>query len=214
MKILMITQTDYRPLLTDYSGFSIKWTAEVFGGIKYLQDNYVDLVVIDDGVADCFSLCTYFSKSAKKNVLFICHSFIEETIEKALVSGATDFVVAPFEPAELAARIKMAYTSRKTLIFTKADITVDAARATVKKAGENVFLSQMEYRLLLMFMRNQGKVFTREEILSIVWEDSSQFLHRNTLTVYIKRLRQKLEDNPNEPEILKTIRGTGYYIDR
>ena len=80
MKILMITQTDYRPLLTDYSGFSIKWTAEVFGGIKYLQDNYVDLVVIDDGVADCFSLCTYFSKSAKKNVLFICHSFIEETI--------------------------------------------------------------------------------------------------------------------------------------
>jgi len=91
---------------------------------------------------------------------------------------------------------------------------VDAARATVKKAGENVFLSQMEYRLLLMFMRNQGKVFTREEILSIVWEDSSQFLHRNTLTVYIKRLRQKLEDNPNEPEILKTIRGTGYYIDR
>lgn len=210
----MITQTDYRPLLKDYGGFSIEWTADAIDGIKYLQGDYVDVVVIDDKVSDCFSLCTYISKSIKKNILFICHSFIEQTMEKALVSGATDFVVAPFEAAELTARIKMTYTRQRTLIFTKADITVDAARATVKKAGENVFLSQMEYRLLLMFMRNQGKVFTREEILSIVWEDSSQFLHRNTLTVYIKRLRQKLEDNPDEPKILKTIRGTGYYIDR
>lgn len=90
------------------------------------------------------------------------------------------------------------------------DITVDVQKAVVRKGNTELFLSALEYRLLLVFLQNPGVVFSRKKLLEMIWDVTGEFINDNTLTVYIKRLRDKIETNPQEPEILFTVRGLGY----
>ena len=85
-------------------------------------------------------------------------------------------------------------------------------KAVVKKDGEEIFLSVLEYRLLLILFQNKGMVLTRDKLLEAIWDMAGEFVEDNTLTVYMKRLREKIEDNPAKPEIIKTIRGMGYGV--
>ena len=82
------------------------------------------------------------------------------------------------------------------------------------KRGEEVFLTALEYRLLLTFLNHPGQVLTRSQLLEGIWDVAGDFVNDNTLTVYIKRLREKLEDNPQAPQIIKTVRGVGYKLER
>lgn len=90
------------------------------------------------------------------------------------------------------------------------DITVDVQKAVVRKGNTELFLSALEYRLLLVFLQNPGVVFSRKKLLEMIWDVTGDFISDNTLTVYMKRLRDKIETNPQEPEILLTVRGLGY----
>lgn len=92
-------------------------------------------------------------------------------------------------------------------------MTVDSSRGKVYKNGQDVFLTAMEYKLLLTLVNNRGRVLSREQLLEGIWDIAGDFVNDNTLSVYIKRLREKLEDDPQEPSVIKTVRGRGYQID-
>lgn len=93
------------------------------------------------------------------------------------------------------------------------NLSVDTVRGTVTKNSQELFLSALEYRLLLLFLNNRGKTLTRNVLLEEIWDLAGDYVNDNTLTVYIKRLREKIEDNPQEPTIIKTIRGIGYRLE-
>ena len=87
---------------------------------------------------------------------------------------------------------------------------VDAVKGTVQKDDQEIFLSALEYRLLLYFLNNQGIILSRSKLLEALWDIAGEFVNDNTLTVYIKRLREKIEENPQTPLLIKTVRGLGY----
>ncbi|HBK86593.1 MAG TPA: DNA-binding response regulator, partial [Firmicutes bacterium] len=89
---------------------------------------------------------------------------------------------------------------------------VDTVRGAVFKQGEQIFLSALEYRLLLVFLNNKGVVLSRTALLEEIWDSSGEFVNDNTLTVYIKRLREKIEDDPQNPTLIQTVRGIGYKV--
>jgi DNA-binding response OmpR family regulator len=97
-------------------------------------------------------------------------------------------------------------------IINIGDLTVNLTEGNVKKDGKEIFLTALEYRLLLMLISNRGQVLTRAQLLHHIWDVSGDFVNDNTLTVYIKRLRKKIEDDPQNPVIIKTVRGVGYRI--
>ena len=96
------------------------------------------------------------------------------------------------------------------LINIQKDVKIDTTGGKVTKSGEEIFLSALEYRLLLIFAANKGNVLSRNKLLEEIWDASGEFVNDNTLTVYIKRLREKIENDPQKPEIIKTVRGMGY----
>ena len=89
---------------------------------------------------------------------------------------------------------------------------VDTASGIVKKDGKEIFLSALEYRLLLIFVNNPNSIITRDRLLDELWDAAGEFVSNNTLTVYIKRLREKIEDDPADPRMIQTVRGTGYRL--
>ena len=124
------------------------------------------------------------------------------------------YVIKPFRPRELIARIQTALrkSGRSRSVFTRGDLSVDLAGGVVKKGGREVFLSALEYRLLLILINNPESILTRERLLRELWDAAGEFVSDNTLTVYIKRLREKIEDHPADPQIILTVRGIGYRL--
>lgn len=128
--------------------------------------------------------------------------------------GADDYIIKPFRPRELVARIKAALrnSGKSPSAFEISGLYVDTCSGIVKKNGNEVFLSPLEYRLLLVFISNPKSIITRDRLLNELWDAAGEFVSNNTLTVYIKRLREKIEKDPTSPEIILTVRGTGYRL--
>ena len=146
-------------------------------------------------------------------VMFLTASSDEFTTVTGLELGADDYIAKPFRPRELLARIASVLrrtqpASRRTI--TLGSLSIDPDRAHVERAGEEVALSALEYRLLLLFATHPGKLVTRDQIRDALWDDAGTYIEENTLTVYIKRLRDKIEDDPAHPALITTVRGLGY----
>ena len=182
-----------------------------------LLDEQFDLVLLDISLSDGngFSVCSAIKASYNIPVIFLTASGDEYSTITGFNLGADDYIAKPFRPRELLMRIKniLRLTGNVGNIIKIGDISVDTIKGIATKNNQDLFLSALEYRLLLVFLNNRGVVLSRMKLLETIWDIAGEFVNDNTLTVYIKRLREKIEDDPQNPEIIKTIRGLGYRVD-
>ena len=140
----------------------------------------------------------------------------EVNVVMGLELGADDYISKPFRVKELIARIKSVlrrYNRESKGIINIGNVLINTNKATVFKNGQEVILTAMEYKLFLILLNNRGNILSRNKLLEYIWDVEGDFVNDNTLTVYIKRLRDKIEDDPSAPMIIKTIRGLGYVIE-
>ena len=130
--------------------------------------------------------------------------------------GADDYITKPFRARELVSRIRNVLRrseNREELsIIEYGGVTLDTRQAKVFKNGKDVMLTALEYKIILSFFLNPKVIFTRDKILANIWDVNEEYVNDNTLTVYIKRIREKIEDDPSHPKIIKTVRGLGYQL--
>ncbi len=181
----------------------------------------VDLCLFDLSLPDGsgYDLCELVKKSSDKPVIFLTALDDEVNVVMGLDMGADDYITKPFRIRELLSRIKSVLRryNKQTLTQSKNIIDIEHIRINtlegkVYKNGKEVLLTALEYRLLLIFANHLGQVLTRTQLLDRIWDVAGDFVNDNTLTVYIKRLREKLEDAPQSPTIIKTVRGMGYKV--
>lgn len=187
--------------------------------LEYIENHVseIDLVLLDVSLKDGngFSVCAAIKATSDVPVIFLTASGDEYSVVTGLDLGADDYVGKPFRPRELLSRIRsvLRRCGKTVSVLELGDVRIDTAGGTVQKAGEELFLSALEYRLLLIFANNKGKVLSRTKLLEEIWDASGEFVNDNTLTVYIKRLREKIESDSQNPTIIKTVRGLGYRAD-
>ncbi len=207
--------------LTEYlgkEGFSVKSAKGQNEAMELLESTPFDLILLDITLAqgNGYSVCTAVKALYRIPVIFLTALDDEFSVVAGLDMGADDYISKPFRPRELVSRMKMVirryYGEKDTLIKT-GKLEIDTARGVVKKKGKDIALTSLEYRLLLLFFQKKGKVLSRNFLLEELWDIAGEYVNDNTLTVYIKRLREKVEDNPQEPEIIKTVRGLGYRME-
>ena len=160
-----------------------------------------------------FAVCAAIKQAAPRTpVIFLTASDDEFTTVAGIRMGADDYIAKPFRPRELLARvaatIRRSQPAKRAISF--GPLTIDTDRAHVERSGSEVVLSALEYRLLLLFATHPGALVTREQIREALWDDAGTFIEENTLSVYIKRLRDKIEDDPAHPRLIVTVRGLGY----
>lgn len=198
-------------------GFVVKSTNGQKGALELIQQERFDLVLLDISLADGngFAVCSAIKAEYHTPVIFLTASGDEYSTVTGFNLGADDYIAKPFRPRELVSRIKniLRLTSGIGSVIQLGDLVVDTVRGTASKNGQDVYLSALEYRLLLAFINNRGMVLSRTQLLEMIWDIAGEFVNDNTLTVYIKRLREKIEDDPQNPQIIKTIRGLGYRVD-
>ena len=203
-------------LLLRTEGFNVTHASTQGEAISVLDGNRFDLALVDISLPDGngFTVCTEIKQAQNIPVIFLTASGDEASVVTGLNMGADDYIIKPFRPRELTARIRTAlrkYGSSPSA-FEMCDLHVDTASGVVKKGGREVFLSALEYRLLLIFINNPNVIITRDRLLDELWDAAGEFVNNNTLTVYIKRLREKIEDDPGNPQIILTVGGTGYRL--
>jgi two-component system response regulator RegX3 len=185
--------------------------------IRCLEEKKYDLMLLDVSLADGngFAVCAAAKAITDIPVIFLTASGDEYSVVTGLDMGADDYIAKPFRPRELVSRMKsvLRRCGKTNAVFEIGKLSVDTVKGTVLKAGEEVFLSALEYRLLLMFVNHRGEVLSRNRLLEEIWDIAGEFVNDNTLTVYIKRLREKIEDDPQKPICIKTIRGIGYRLE-
>ena len=185
---------------------------------RYLEGGSLpDVILLDLSLADGngFSLfCTVKEKYGVPTI-FLTASGDEESVCRGLELGAEDYIAKPFRARELVSRIRSVLrrsTCTRNIVQLE-NVTVDTDKGTVTKNGAEIALSALEYRILLVFIGNRGRLLSRSRLLEEIWDVGGDFVNDNTLTVYIKRLREKFEDDPQDPHIIKTVRGLGYRVD-
>lgn len=203
-------------LLLRSEGFAVTHAPTRGEALDALAGNQFDLALVDISLPDGngFTVCTAVKEIQDIPVIFLTASGDEASVVTGLNMGADDYVTKPFRPRELIARIKAALrkNGRFGAAFEVGGLHVDTASGIVKKNGVEVFLSALEYCLLLIFIGSPASIITRGRLLDELWDAAGEFVNDNTLTVYIKRLREKIEDDPGDPKIILTVRGTGYRL--
>lgn len=184
--------------------------------LSALEKEIVDLLLLDISLAEGsgFAVCEA-AKERGLPVIFLTASGDENSVVRGLDMGADDYIAKPFRPRELVSRIRsvLRRSGKTKRVVMLGSVSVDAEKGIVSKYGTEINLSALEFRLLMAFVNHRGKLLTRNALLEEIWDAGGDFVNDNTLTVYIKRLREKIEDDPQKPEIIKTVRGLGYRVD-
>lgn len=199
-------------------GFAVESTSTQDEALILVEHKEFDLVLLDISLSqgNGFAVCSGIKASKDIPVIFLTASGDEYSVVAGLDMGADDYINKPFRPRELISRIKsvLRRCGKTPSTMEEGGLKLDPVKGTVHKNGKEIFLSALEYKLLLVFFNNRGKVLTRNALLDEIWDVSGDFVNDNTLTVYIKRLREKIEDDPQRPVIIKTVRGLGYKLGR
>ena len=197
-------------------GFAVTHASTLREAVGLLGISQYDLALVDISLPDGngFTVCTEIKQAQNIPVIFLTASGDEASVVTGLNMGADDYVIKPFRPRELIARIRNALRKSEPVssVFRIYGLDVDTASGIVKKEGEEVLLSALEYRLLLVFINHPKGIITRDRLLNELWDAAGEFVTDNTLTVYIKRLREKIEEDSANPKIILTVRGIGYRL--
>ena len=197
-------------------GFAVTTASGQKEALQAAEKVGCDLALLDISLLDGngFSLCKSLKERYQLPVIFLTATDDEASVVMGLDMGADDYIIKPFRPMEMISRIKsvLRRTGRAQAVFEIGNLRVDSVRGTVHKNGKEVYLSALEYRLLLVFLNNRGVVLSRSKLLESIWDIAGEFVNDNTLTVYIKRLRDKIEDDPQNAQIIRTVRGIGYKV--
>lgn len=205
-------------LLLEDEGYSVCHAADVKSALIILHRENIDLVLLDITLPDGngYSICTDVKRATNAPVIFLTAMTDEASIITGFQLGADDYITKPFKPMELIFRVRNALrkSGKTPSVFQVQDLHINAAKGIVMKAGSEIILTALEYRLLLVFLNHFGETLTRRDLLHEIWDivGAGDYVNDNTLTVYIKRLRDKIESDSANPTILKTIRGLGYKI--
>lgn len=222
MKKILIVEDDKGIVenLTEFltnEGFLILSANGQKRALELVRQETPNLVLLDISITDGngFAVCSAIKTDYNIPVIFLTASGDEYSTVTGFNLGADDYIAKPFRPRELVSRIKniLRLTGNTGAVIQLGNVQVDTVKGTAKKKGQDLYLSALEYRLLLAFINNRGIILSRTKLLEMIWDIAGEFVNDNTLSVYIKRLREKIEDDPQNPNIIKTIRGLGYRID-
>ena len=200
-------------------GFEVVLAHRLDEARPLLKNQRFDLVLLDLGLPDGsgYTLCKEIRSAGDTPIIILSAKDEEVNVVMGLDLGADDYVTKPFRLGELVSRIHAVRRRRapetgedRTLAW--GGVKIIAGQARVYKNNREVILTAMEYRLLLALLTHPGQVLTRDQLFSDIWDVNEDFVNDNTLTVYIKRLREKLEDDPKNPVLIKTVRGLGYRV--
>lgn len=187
--------------------------------LEYLKnDTEIVLCLLDVNLPDQngFSLFKEIRSFSNVPIIFLTADDLETSIVMGLDMGADDYITKPFRARELVSRIRNVLRRSEnrgdSSIIEYGGVTLDTRQAKVFKNGKDVMLTALEYKIILAFFLNPKVVFTRDKILANIWDANEEYVNDNTLTVYIKRIREKIENDPSHPKIIKTVRGLGYQL--
>ena len=205
--------------LTEYlstEGYLVKSVNTQRDTMEIFEKETFDLLLLDVTLkqGNGYGVCTAVKEKYDLPVIFLTALDDEFSVVTGLDMGADDYISKPFRPRELVSRMRsvLRRSGRTQAVVNIRDIRIDTEKGIVTRAGQELFLSALEYRLLLVFVNNRGMVLTRGRLLDEIWDAAGEFVNDNTLTVYIKRLREKIEKDPQNPEIIMTVRGMGYRL--
>lgn len=201
-------------------GYSVTIAKTVKEALEIIRNKTFTLYILDLTLPDGsgYDVCTQIKKQGDLPVIFLTAYDDEVNVIMGLELGADDYISKPFRVKELLARIKTVLRryNKDTAdgMINIGNIRINTNEAKVYKDSKEVILTAMEYRLLLIFINNRGIVLSRQKLLEDIWDVAGDFVNDNTLTVYIKRLRDKIEEDPASPNIIKTVRGFGYILEK
>lgn len=217
-KILLVEDNETIIMGLKYSleqeGFQVISAKTAKKSKEKLDNKSIDIVLLDVSLPDGngFEICKEIKEKNDIPVIFLTAQDEETSVVLGLDLGADDYIVKPFRTRELISRIKSVLRrygkKEENNIIQYKNIKIDTISAKVYKNNKEIIFTSLEYRILLMLFTNQNKLITREQLLEKIWDIAGNFVNDNTLTVYIKRIREKLEDD----SIIKTVRGLGYRI--
>ena len=217
-KILLVEDNETIIMGLKYSleqeGFQVISAKTAKESKEKLDNKSIDIVLLDVSLPDGngFEICKEIKEKNDIPVIFLTAQDEETSVVLGLDLGADDYIVKPFRTRELISRIKSVLRrygkKEENNIIQYKNIKIDTISAKVYKNNKEIIFTSLEYRILLMLFTNKNKLITREQLLEKIWDIAGNFVNDNTLTVYIKRIREKLEDD----SIIKTIRGLGYRI--
>ena len=198
-------------------GFSVCHAAGQADAVTLAKKGNFDLVLMDVSLQDGngFAACAAIKTFSDVPVIFLTASGDEGSTVAGFDLGADDYIAKPFRPRELVSRMKNALRRRggTRSVVQLENVSVDTDKGVITKNGQEIALSALEYKILLVFIGNRGRMLSRARLLEEIWDIAGDYVNDNTLTVYIKRIREKIEDDPGNPRIIKTIRGLGYRVD-
>jgi two-component system phosphate regulon response regulator PhoB len=201
------------------AGFRVRSYSGTASVLADAQRERPSLLLLDIMVpgGDGLDLCRQVRQSgpplATMPIVFLTAKTAEADRILGLETGADDYITKPFSPRELLARIKAVLRRCERPLapvsITAGDLEIDAAAMTVNVRGDTVTTTATEFRLLHYLAQHAGRVFTRDQILDAVWKETT-FVSPRSVDVYVRKLREKIEHDPEQPRYLKTVRGTGY----
>lgn len=223
MKIMLLEDDEAIAIGLKYSleneGYQVQLVNTVKEAMGQMDKEMADFFLLDLTLPDGsgYEVCKQIKAKGNYPVIFLTAYDDEVNVVMGLELGADDYIAKPFRLKELMARIK-SVTRRYLSVHSESvihikNLVIQTNEAKVFKDGKEIELTAMEYRLLLIFANNRNMVLTRNQILEDIWDVSGDFVNDNTLTVYIKRLRNKIEEDMANPEYIKTVRGIGYVME-
>lgn len=219
-KILLVEDNEAIILGLEYLLKAEGFLCEVARSYKEAQNAFInnafDLAILDVGLpdGDGFLLCKEIKKMQELPVIFLTAKEEEDDVVTGFSLGADDYIVKPFRNRELISRIRnvLRRVGKDNEVLQCRDLKLDISSGKAFLKGEEISLTKLEYKILFVMMSHKGKLFTREEILSSIWDIEGNFVNDNTLSVTMKRLREKIGDK--DAVLIKTVRGMGYRIEK